>query len=171
MGGKPVTDKPIIRTADICDDNGDDVLVCEIAFKDYAKHNHFHGTVVTFATFEDNKGVRAVLAEGGQGKVLVVDGQGSRLEFPRQVLALDQLHYNKALPLGLAESVDRGDVAVVERGQQLRLALEPRDALGVRGERLGQELDRDLAIELCVERLPHDTHPALAELLDDLVVR
>ncbi len=73
-----MTDNSIIRTADICDDHGDDVLVCEIAFKDYAKHNHFHGTVVTFATFEDNKGVRVVLAEGGQGKVLVVDGQGSR---------------------------------------------------------------------------------------------
>ena len=73
-----MTDDTIIRTADICDDHGDEVLVCEIAFNDYAKHNHFHGLVVTFATFEDNKTVRAVLAEGGQGKVLVVDGQGSR---------------------------------------------------------------------------------------------
>jgi len=73
-----VTDNTIIRTADICDDHGDDVLVCETAFNDYAKRNHFHGTVVTFATFEDNKTVRDVLAEGGKGKVLVVDGQGSK---------------------------------------------------------------------------------------------
>ena len=68
----------IIRTADICDDHGDALQVCEIPFRDYAKRDHFHGQVVTFATFEDNKGVRAVLAEGGEGKVLVVDGQGSR---------------------------------------------------------------------------------------------
>ena len=73
-----MTDNTIIRTADICDDHGDDVLVCEIAFNDYAGRNHFHGQVVTFATFEDNKGVRDIFAEGGKGKVLVVDGQGSR---------------------------------------------------------------------------------------------
>jgi regulator of ribonuclease activity A len=68
----------IIRTADICDDHEDTVRICEIAFNDYGVRNHFHGRVVTFATYEDNKGVRAVLAEGGRGKVLVVDGRGSR---------------------------------------------------------------------------------------------
>lgn len=71
-------DGGIIRTADICDDHGDAVLVCQTAFIDYARRDHFHGQVVTFSTFEDNKGVREVLAEGGAGKVLVVDGQGSR---------------------------------------------------------------------------------------------
>jgi len=73
-----LSDEDIIRTADICDDHTDDVRLCEIAFNDYAKRNHFHGIVVTYATYEDNKGVLAVLAEGGKGKVLVVDGRGSR---------------------------------------------------------------------------------------------
>ncbi len=73
-----MTDDTIIRTADICDDHPDDVLVCELTFTDYAGRNHFHGHVVTFATFEDNKGVRDIFAEGGEGKVLVVDGRGSR---------------------------------------------------------------------------------------------
>lgn len=68
----------IIRTADICDDHENTVRICEIPFNDYAKRNHFHGRVVTFATYEDNKGVRNVLTEGGTGKVLVVDGRGSR---------------------------------------------------------------------------------------------
>ena len=68
----------IIRTADICDDHGDAVLICEIPFNDYAARNHFHGRVLTFATYEDNQGVRDVLGEGGKGKVLVVDGRGSR---------------------------------------------------------------------------------------------
>ena len=51
---------------------------CETPFNDYTKRNHFHGREVSFSTFEDNKTVRHVLAEGGGGKVLVVDGRGSR---------------------------------------------------------------------------------------------
>ena len=66
----------IIRTADICDDHGD-ARVCELQFRDFAAREHFHGVVVTFATFEDNKGVRDLIAQGGAGKVLVVDGRGS----------------------------------------------------------------------------------------------
>jgi len=68
----------IIRTADICDDHGDDVLICEVSFRDFALRNHFHGEVVTFATYEDNKGIRAILEQGGAGRVLVVDGRGSQ---------------------------------------------------------------------------------------------
>jgi regulator of ribonuclease activity A len=67
----------IIRTADICDDHADELLVCELAFSDYAGRDHFHGEVVTFATHEDNKGLRAILDQGGADKVLVIDGRGS----------------------------------------------------------------------------------------------
>lgn len=66
----------IIRTADICDDHGD-ARVCELQFRDFAARQHFHGEVVTFATFEDNKGILDVLKAGGVGKVLVIDGRGS----------------------------------------------------------------------------------------------
>lgn len=66
----------IIRTADICDDHGD-ARVCELQFRDFAAREHFHGEVVTFATFEDNKGILDVLRAGGAGKVLVIDGRGS----------------------------------------------------------------------------------------------
>ena len=68
----------IIRTADICDDNADTVQVCEIAFKDYAKRSCFHGEAVTIETLEDNIVVSRVLERGGKGKVLVIDGHGSR---------------------------------------------------------------------------------------------
>ena len=70
-------DTVIIRTADICDDHRDDARICEIQFKDVAGRTHFHGEVVCLSTYEDNSGLRAVLAEGGAGKVLVVDGRGS----------------------------------------------------------------------------------------------
>jgi regulator of ribonuclease activity A len=73
-----MADDDIIRTADICDANPDAYSVCEIAFNDYAGRNRFHGRVTTFATYEDNKGIRNILAEGGKGRVLVVDGRGSR---------------------------------------------------------------------------------------------
>jgi regulator of ribonuclease activity A len=71
-------DTGIIRTADICDDYADELLVCELPLNDYAGRHHFHGEVMTFATYEDNVGIRDILARGGGGKVLVVDGRGSR---------------------------------------------------------------------------------------------
>ncbi len=67
----------IIRAADICDDYPA-ALVCELMFTDYAKRSCFHGEAVTFSTYEDNKGIREILARGGKGKVLVVDGRGSQ---------------------------------------------------------------------------------------------
>lgn len=73
-----MADDKIIYTADICDAHPDAYAVCEIAFNDYAKRNHFHGRVTTFATYEDNKGIRDVLGQDGKGRVLVVDGRGSR---------------------------------------------------------------------------------------------
>ena len=71
-------------------------------------------------------------------------------------------------PLGL-EAVDRGDVRVVELREELRLALESRQALLVLGERRGQDLDRDLALQPRVGRAVDLAHPALAELGGDLV--
>ncbi len=68
--------RTIVRTADVCDDHPQ-ARVCELHFLDYAAREDFHGTAVTFATYEDNKGVRNILAQGGDGRVLVVDGRGS----------------------------------------------------------------------------------------------
>ena len=58
---------------------------------------------------------------------------------------------------------------MVERGQRFRFALEPRDAFGIAGERFGQNLDRDFAIELRVTRAIDLAHPAGTERCDDLV--
>lgn len=72
-----MTDQDVIRCADICDDEPA-AQVCELMFHDFAKRACFHGEAVTFSTYEDNKGIREVLARGGKGKVLVVDGRGSQ---------------------------------------------------------------------------------------------
>ena len=58
---------------------------------------------------------------------------------------------------------------MVELGEELRLALEAREALPVLGEGRGQDLDRDVALELGVGRAVDLAHAALAELGGDLV--
>ena len=84
-------------------------------------------------------------------------GSGPALQPLGEVLALDELHDEGADAARLLEAVDRGDVRVLELGEELRLALEAREALGVGGERLGQDLDRDLALQLRVGRAVDDS--------------
>ncbi len=57
-------------------------------------------------------------------------------------------------------------MGVIERGERLRLALEPRQAVGIRGEELRQDLDRHLPIELRVARPIDLPHPAGAKRID-----
>ena len=68
------------------------------------------------------------------------------------------------MPAGFLEPVDRGDVRMIQRRERLRFALEPRQALGISGERVGQDLDRDLAAERRVRRAIDLPHPAFADL-------
>ena len=63
----------------------------------------------------------------------------------------------------------RADVRMIQRGQRLRFALEAREPLGIGDEQLGQDLDRDVAIELRVARAIHLAHAAGAERGEDLV--
>ena len=67
--------------------------------------------------------------------------------------------------------MERDDVRVVEPGDRLGLALEPREPVVVGGQSFGQQLHRDAALEPCVLGLPHHTHPALTDLLDQAVVQ
>ena len=52
---------------------------------------------------------------------------------------------------------------MIERGKDLRLALESRHALAILRECFGQNLQRHVAIELGVARAPHLSHPARPE--------
>ena len=66
------------KTADLCDAHSDTLQVAEPGFRDYGGHSRFYGQIVTLKLFEDNSLVRDTLALPGHGKVLVVDGGGSR---------------------------------------------------------------------------------------------
>lgn len=73
----------MLPTTDICDANEDKIAqgtlrVVEPMFKSWGKHSQFFGQAHTLKVFEDNTLVRSALEEDGTGKVLVVDGGGSK---------------------------------------------------------------------------------------------
>jgi regulator of ribonuclease activity A len=74
-------------TADLCDENGDRVQVCEPVFHAFGGRRSFYGPISTIRCFEDNSRVKEAVESPGQGKVLVVDGGGSR----RRALLGDKL--------------------------------------------------------------------------------
>ncbi len=96
---------------------------------------------------------------------------GSGVDPLGQGLTLGQLHDQELAAVDVLEAVDRCDPGVLECGQHPCLALEAGQPLGVGGEPGGQHLDGHLAAELRVLGPPHLTHAALAELVQDLVVR
>ena len=65
-------------TPDLCDENPDRVKVLEPMFTNYGAKTQFYGEAVTIKCFEDNSLVKAQAAEPGKGKVMVVDGGGSK---------------------------------------------------------------------------------------------
>ncbi|MFJ9590943.1 ribonuclease E activity regulator RraA [Streptomyces acidicola] len=64
-------------TADFYDEYGDQLLVCDLQFAQYGGHRAFQGRIVTVLSYEDNLLLKQVVAEPGEGRVLVVDTQGS----------------------------------------------------------------------------------------------
>ena len=73
---------------------------------------------------------------------------------------LDQLQHQRPRALGFLNAVDGGDVRVVEAGEDLRLPLEPGEPVWVSRERIREDLQRDLAVELGVGGLPDLAHAA-----------
>jgi hypothetical protein len=66
----------------------------------------------------------------------------------RQGGPLDQLEDERQNASVLLYSVDMTDIGMTQRGQHLRFALESCQALRIRGECLGEDLDRYFAVEL-----------------------
>ena len=100
----------------------------------------------------------------------LVDGNGTAGEPLLQILALDQLEREEGLAARLLEPVDRGDVGMVERREHVRLALEAGEPLRVPRDFRGQDLDRDVAVQVRVSRAIDLAHPAGAERRGDPVV-
>lgn len=80
------------QTADLLDQHDEAaragrVRVVEPMFKRYGGRQRFHGPISTLKLFEDNSLVRKALEAVGNGRVLVIDGGGSK----RCALVGDQL--------------------------------------------------------------------------------
>src|SRR6185295_19921375 len=74
-----------------------------------------------------------------------------------------------AVRTGRADVVDRHAVRMIELPRRARLALEAAEAVLVLGERLGQDLDRDVPLQPGVPGAVDLAHPARAEERLDLV--
>lgn len=64
-------------TADLVDEIGPGVVSCDLQFAQYGGRSQFAGPITTVRCFQDNALLKSVLAEPGNGGVLVVDGDGS----------------------------------------------------------------------------------------------
>ena len=82
----------------------------------------------------------------------------------RQIVALDQFHYERRDAAAFFEAVNSRDVGMIQRGEDFRFALETREPIGISGERRRQNLDRNLAFQLGIGGPIHLPHPAFADL-------
>ena len=62
----------------------------------------------------------------------LVGRQGALCDPIRERRAFDELENQRGYPTRVLEAVDRADVRMIERGQELRVALEPRQPIGAR---------------------------------------
>ena len=65
-----------------------------------------------------------------------------------KILPLDEFHHQRAI----LDAVDVCDIRMVQRGQRLRFALEPRHAVGICCEQLRQGFDCDVSVQPCIAR-------------------
>lgn len=65
------------NTADLVDEHGEALRVCDIQFRQFGSHREFSGPVRTVSCHQDNGLVKELLNSPGDGCVLVIDGGGS----------------------------------------------------------------------------------------------
>lgn len=70
--------KPKLATADVCDAQTAGVFVLSAVLQDFGGTIDFAGPAVTLRTIDDNTKLKELVETKGEGKVLVVDGGGSR---------------------------------------------------------------------------------------------
>jgi len=136
-----MTTTPAARgTADLCDDHGDQVQVCEPVFHAFGGRKAFHGPVSTVRCFEDNSRVREAVESPGNGRVLVVDGGGSR----RRALLGDKLG-EAAVRNGWAGVVIHGCVRDSAELARMDLGVRALGAMPLRSDKRG-EGERDVPV-------------------------
>jgi regulator of ribonuclease activity A len=67
----------VTSTADVLDEHGERASVCLLQFRSFGSRTAFSGPVATVRCPEHNVLLRRRFEEPGEGRVLVVDGEGS----------------------------------------------------------------------------------------------
>lgn len=128
------------KTTDLCDAYEGTVEVCEPMFRSFGGRRRFAGPVSTISCFEDNSRVREAVHEPGLGRVLVVDGGGSR-----QCALLGDLLAAKAVENGWSGVVVHGCVRDTAVLGSLDLGVLAIDAHPQRSKKRG-EGHRDVTV-------------------------
>jgi hypothetical protein len=99
----------------------------------------------------------------------LVDRNGSTHEALREVFSFDQLHHECPDTVRPFETVDVRDVPVVQRGEDFGFSLEPSETIEIVDKRFGQDLQRDIVIQLGIARSMHLAHAPFADRGSDFV--
>ena len=103
---------------DLCDLYPEQLQIADAIFTSYGKRCHFYGQVGTVSFFEDNSRIRELVNENGKGKVMVIDGGGSK----RRALLGDMLA-EKAVNNGWEGFVIYGAIRDVAAQSQLNIGI------------------------------------------------
>lgn len=125
---------------DLCDDYPNEVHVLEPILRGFGGRRRFGGEVVTIKCFEDNSLVKELAGTPGRGRVMVVDGGGSK----RRALLGDMIAA-KAVENGWSGLVIFGCVRDVEALKELDLGVHAMAAYPVKTEKRGLG-DQDVAV-------------------------
>jgi len=82
---------------------------------------------------------------------------------------LDQFHDERCDTVAFLEPMDDGDIGMAESRKKLGFPLESRETIRVIGHGSRKDLDRNLALEICIGGSIHLAHPANADLDIDFV--
>jgi hypothetical protein len=87
-----------------------------------------------------------------------------------QTAALEQLHHDERRFRRFIQLMDDADAGMIQGRSCSSLKPEAFEGGRVLTDRLGEQLDGDMAAKLLIDRLINDAHSALAEFANDLVV-
>jgi regulator of ribonuclease activity A len=127
-------------TADLCDEHGDELQICEPVFHAYGGRHAFSGPISTVRCFEDNSRVKEAVESPGAGHVLVVDGGGSR----RRALFGDKLG-SAAVRNGWAGVIIHGCIRDSAELGRMDLGIRALGTMPLRSEKRG-EGERDVPV-------------------------
>jgi regulator of ribonuclease activity A len=124
----------------------------ELPFRNYGGRKRFGGRVVTIKCHEDNSLVKACVGEPGEGRVIVVDGGGSR----RRALLGDMLA-EQAAANGWSGLVINGVIRDVDEIGDTELGVQALGTCPVKTDKLGMG-QRDIPLHVGgVEIAPGDS--------------